>query len=190
MIRIRKGLHLYFLLLIGCFGPPSDKTRLNVFRYNTEPKSYQSVLIAYSGTSVDRVMLENTANELMRKLTKLNVVVHSRFFSEEGSSSLKSVVQVAKEMAAESILVITPMKTARMAEYYSYHPGFENRQAKAAQIASLELYDWASFEKPVWGARFNIYVTIDNRRSYRRMASKIMYSLQTNAIWQNKKVVK
>ena len=183
-------LFFFCLLLFGCVITSSDRANLNVSHYNTEVKNYHSVLIVYSGTSVDRVIFDNVANELMNKFQKLNVVVYNRFVTDAAIISAKNLTGLAKEVGAEAVFSIVPMKTARVAEYYSYHPGFETRKAKAGQIASLELYDVKDFQKPVWGARFNIYVTVDHNRSYKKMASRIIASLQQNAVWQNRIAVK
>lgn len=183
-------LFLFCILFFGCVIVSSDRTNLNVSHYNTEVKKYHSVLIAYSGTSVDRVIFDNVASELMNKLQKLNVVVYNRFVADAANISAKNLTVLAKEVGAEAVFAIVPMKTARVAEYYSYHPGFETRKAKAGQIASLELYDVNDSQKPVWGARCNIYVTVDHKPSYKKIASKIISSLQQNAIWQNRKTGK
>lgn len=66
--------HVFFLSVVcmatGCFSPPPDKAMLSDTYLNKQPKEYKSVLLVFTGTAVDRTILENLGVELTKKLKK------------------------------------------------------------------------------------------------------------------------
>jgi hypothetical protein len=79
-------------------------------------------------------------------------------------------------------MVFTPLNGAKVKEYYGGIQGLETRQAKTSQRYDIRLYDEDENEKPVWGARLYLHITIDSKRRYSKIADKIVLHLYENAI--------
>ncbi len=171
--------------MAGCLGPPRDKVLISDTYINKVEKNYKTLLLVYAGTAVDRIMLDNLSYELTKKLEKKGIVVFNEFLSDEKNRTGKYVAGLANERKVDAVLEIVPLDGAKIGEYYTYHPGFETRKAKANQRYSLLLYDLESQDKPVWGSRLNVYITIDKSKPYSNIANKIIDRLQENAIWRD-----
>lgn len=170
-------------MVAGCYGPPKDRVQISDTYLNKEEKNYKTILIVYSGTSIDRIMLDNLSEELVIKLEKKGIGVFREFLSDEKSRTSKYIAGLANQRKVDAVLEVMPLDGAKIGEYYRMHPGFETRSAKVGQRYSLLLFDLASQEKPVWGARLNIYITIDKAYPYSNIANKIIDRLKQNAIW-------
>ncbi len=189
-MKINHLIFCFSLMIAGCYGPPRDKVLISDTYINKEEKNYKSLLLVYAGTAVDRIMLDNLSDELTSKLEKKGVVVFREFLSDEKSRTGKYVAGLANERKVDAVLEIIPLDGAKIGEYYRLHPGFETRKAKANQRYSLLLYDLASQDKPVWGSRLNVYITIDRSNPYSNIANKIIDRLQQNAIWRDQMISK
>jgi GTPase SAR1 family protein len=170
-------------MIAGCYGPPKDRVQISDTYLNKEGKNYKTILIVYSGTSIDRIMLDNLSEELVIKLEKKGIGVFTDFLSDEKSRNSKYIAGLANQRKVDAVLEIIPLDAAKIGEYYRMHPGFETRTSKAGQRYSLLLFDLASQEKPVWGARLNIYISIDRSYPYSNIANKIIDRLKQNGIW-------
>jgi hypothetical protein len=184
-MKINRLFFVFCLTAAGCFGPPRDKVIISDTYINKEEKNYKSLLLVYAGTAVDRIMLDNLGDELTSKLEKKGVAVFKEFLSNESNRTGKYVAGLANERKVDAVLEIIPLDGAKVGEYYRLHPGFETRKAKANQRYSLLLYDLASQDKPVWGSRLNVYITINRSNPYANIANKIIDRLQENAIWRD-----
>ena len=189
-MKLNRLFFCFSLILAGCSGPPQDRVLISDTYLNKEEKNYKSLLLVYAGTAIDRIMLDNLSEELKVKLEKKGVVVFNEFLSDQKSRTGKYVAGLANERNVDAVLEIIPLGGATVGEYYRSHPGFETRQAKANQRYSLLLYDIVSQEKPVWGCRLNLYITIDRANPYSTIAAKIIERLQQNAIWSDQIISK
>lgn len=181
---MRSIYSVFFLSLlcfaVSCFSPPSDKAMLSDTYLNKQLKDYKSVLLVFTGTAVDRTILENLGLELTKKLKKKNIVVTTEYFSDENSKTTNHLLRVINKKQADAVMVFTPLNGAKVKEYYGGIQGLETRQAKTSQRYDIRLYD--EDEKPVWGARLNIHITIDSKRPYSKIADKILLHMYENAI--------
>jgi hypothetical protein len=179
---MRNICNVFFLSVIcmatSCFSPPPDKAMLNDTYLNKQSKDYNSVLLVFTGTAVDRTILENLGGELAKKLKKKNIAVTSEYFSD----NIKKNNRLISEMKVDAVMVFTPLNGAKIKEYYGGVQGLETRQAKTSQRYDIRLYDEDENEKPVWGARLYLHITIDSKRRYSKIADKIVLHLYENAI--------
>lgn len=176
------GYLILVFFAIGCVTPLPDNVILSDTYLNKQAKDYKSVLLVYTGTAVDRTILENLGDELARKLKKKNIVVTSEYLSDEKSNVTKQHLGLINKMQVEAVMVFTPLNGAKIREYYGGVQGLEARQAKTNQRYDIRLYDNAENEKPVWGARLNLHITIDRKKAYSRIADKIVLHMYENAI--------
>lgn len=165
---------------VSCFSPPPDKAMLSDTYLNKQLKDYKSLLLVFTGTAVDRTILENLGVELTKKLKKKNIVVTTEYFGDENSKTTNHLLRLINKMQADAVIVFTPLNGAKIKEYYGGIEGLETRQAKTSQRYDIRLYDES--EKPVWGARLNIHITIDSKRPYSKIADKIVLHMYENAI--------
>lgn len=181
---MRNIYNVFFLnilcLATSCVSP--DKAMLSDTYLNKQPKEYKSVLLVFTGTAVDRTILENLGVELTKKFKKKNIVVTSEYFSDEKSKTTSHLLGLVSKMQADAVMVFTPLNGAKVNEYYGGVQGLETRQAKTSQRYDIRLYDDAKKMNPVWGGRLNLYITIDSKKPYSKIADKIVLHMYENAI--------
>lgn len=181
MRNFYKALFLTLLCFeTGCFSPPLDKAILSDTYLNKQEKDYKSVLLVFTGTAVDRTILENLGEAMTKKLQKKNIAVASEYFNGENSKTTSYLLSLISKKQADAIIVFVPLNGAKIKEYYGGIQGLETRQAKTSQRYDIRLYD--EDENPVWGARLNLHITIDNRKPYSKIADKILLHMYENAV--------
>ena len=181
---MRNIYHAFFLTVffcaISCYSPPHKIEMLNDAYLNKQPKDYKSLLLVFTGTAVDRTILENLGVEMTKKLKKKNIVVTAEYFGGETSKASSHLLQLISKKQADALILFTPLNGAVIKEYYGGLRDLETRQITTRQRYDIRLYDID--EKPVWGARLNLHIYVDSRKHYSKIADKIILHMYENAL--------
>ena len=176
------------LFLFGCYMPEPLTNKIQVYdiHSNKEEKDYPSVLIVHAGYSIDRIVMENIADELKKKLEKVNVKVSSDFLADDTSRTGFYIAKLANENQVHAILMIVPLQRGVYTDANDVSMGFSRRSAIIRQRYALRMFDLGSQEKPIWEGRINASVEINKKYSYSEIVNEIIKRFKANLIWRDR----